>query len=137
MSRPVVFFLAVCLAGCATGADRLAGRTQLVRDVEGYAMAVCLMQQKSSYLRNQGDAWAAVVVQRTDMGIDALADVARAVKDEIGRVGMAVSRDEASAGKGTPLPIFYCSEMVGRPTVRQAIMHAVHPVPRGSGEKRR
>lgn len=117
------------LAGCAANAGVAHGpRSDVVRDVEGYAVASCLTRQTPPYLRDQGDAWASVIVQRTDVGLDRLGELARAVERQVGAGDMAVIRDEAHPGKGKALPILYCSEIIDRPGVRTAMDRAVQSV---------
>ena len=62
------------------------------QDMEGYAIASCLTYQASSYLQDQGDAWASVIVQRMKGGIDVLPDLSEAVKKEVSKGEMAVIR---------------------------------------------
>jgi hypothetical protein len=95
------------------------------RDVEGYAIASCLTSQTEPYLKDQGDAWASVVVQRMHGDIDVLAGIAEQVQRENATGDMAVMRDEARPAQGKPLPVLHCGEVIDRPAVRAAIQKAI------------
>jgi hypothetical protein len=124
--RVALLLLGLAAAGCAAGVDTIAPpRPEVLRDAEGYAIASCLTDQAQPYLKDQGDAWASVIVQRMKGGLDALAGIAEQVKRENARGDMAVIRDEASPGKDKTLPVLYCGEIIDRPSVRAAIQKAV------------
>lgn len=114
------------LMGCGPALDdRAAPRSAVLRDVEGYAMATCLAGQTDVYLKDQGDAWASVIVQRMKGDIDALAGIAEQVNRENAAGDMAVIRDESQPQKGKMLPILHCAEVIDRPVVRLGIQKAV------------
>jgi hypothetical protein len=114
------------VAGCATQVDTMGSpRSEVLRDVEGYAIASCLTYQAQAYLKDQGDAWASVIVQRMKGSLDALVAVAEQVKRENARGDRAVIRDESGQEKDKILPVLYCGEMIDTPAVRAAIQKAV------------
>lgn len=124
--RFALFLMGLVVAGCATGGDTVGGpRSEVLRDAEGYAIASCLTYQAPAYLKDQGDAWASVIVQRWKGSLDALLAIAEQVKRENARGDMAVIRDESGQGKDKALPVLYCSEMIDKPSVRAAIQKAV------------
>ncbi len=124
--RVVLLLLGLTAVGCATRVGTIgAPRPEVLRDVEGYAIATCLVNQPQSYLKDQGDAWASVIVQRMKGNLDVFAGIAEHVKRENAKGGMAVIRDEAEAGKDKALPVLYCSEIIDSPSVRAAIQKAV------------
>ena len=126
MRRFIMILLGLAVAGCTAKVDTIgAPRPELLRDVEGYAIAVCLINQTQPYLKDQGDAWASVIVQRMRGNPDALADVAEQVKRENAKGDMAVIRSETGPGKDKTLPLLYCYEIIDRPSVRAAIQKAV------------
>lgn len=47
-------------------------RSAVQRDVEGYAIATCLTKQSDPTLKDQGDAWASVIVQRAHGDLEPL-----------------------------------------------------------------
>jgi hypothetical protein len=49
---------------CAATLNLDGKRPPVLRDVEGYVIASCLAQQSEPYLKDQGDGWASVVIQR-------------------------------------------------------------------------
>lgn len=103
-------------------ADTGRSRTEVVRDVEGYAIASCLVHQTEPYLKDQGDAWAAVIIQRMKGDLDPLAQIAAQVKAEVAKGEMTVIRDESQADKDKALPVQYCGEIIDKPDVRIAIL---------------
>ncbi|MDR1968394.1 MAG: hypothetical protein LBQ32_06850 [Burkholderiaceae bacterium] len=131
MMRIILLLIGLAVAGCTSGVHTIGSlRPEVLRDVEGYAIASCLTYQAQPYLKDQGDAWASVIVQRMKGNLNALAGIAEQVKRESAKGDMAVIRDEANPKKDKTLPILYCSEMIDRPSVRAAIQNAVtalHP----------
>lgn len=124
--RAVLLLLALAAVGCATTVDTIgAPRPEVLRDVEGYAIATCLVSQPQPYLKDQGDAWTSVIVQRLKGDLEVLAALAEQIKRENAKGEMAVIRDETQPGKDKILPVLYCSEMIDRPAVRAAIQKAV------------
>ena len=124
--RACFVLLAALLGGCAQDAEKIGGpRQQVLRDAEGYVVASCLAFQSQPYLKDQGDAWSSVIVQRMKGNLDVLASLADQVKREIAKGDMAVIRQETGKGIDKALPILYCSEMIDRPSVRAAIQNAV------------
>ncbi len=97
---------------------------EMMRDVEGYAIASCLTNQTQPYLKDQGDAWASVIVQRMKGNLDVLVGIAEQVKKENAKGEMVVIRDEAGPGKEKTLPVLYCSEIIARASVRAEIQKA-------------
>ena len=109
------FLLAVTIV------DPAGARSALQRDVEDYAVASCLASQDQAYLKDQGDGWASVIVQRAKGDLEPLKAVAAAVKTELAKGNMPVIRSETEPGKGKALPVLYCNEMIDAPAVRAAI----------------
>jgi len=106
------------------GSDARA-RSPVQRDVESYAIASCLAAQDQPYLRDQGDAWASVIIQCAKGELDVLTAIATAVKAELAKGDMAVIRSETAPMKGKPLPVLYCGEIIDAPSVRTAIDKAI------------
>jgi hypothetical protein len=126
MMRAVSLLLGLAVAGCTNSVDTPGSpRPAVLRDVEGYAIASCLTHQTQPYLKDQGDAWASVIVQRMKGNLDALADIAEQVKRESAGGDMAVIRNEAGPEKDKTLPLLYCGEMIDKPSIRAAIQKAV------------
>lgn len=124
--RLIFAVFGLILVGCGPAVDdRAALRSAVLRDLEGYAIASCLADQTDPYLKDQGDAWASVIVQRMKGGVDALAGIAEQVNRESAVGDMAVIRDESQPQKGKTLPILHCSEVIDRPAVRLEIQKAV------------
>ena len=124
--RVALLLLGLVAGGCAIGQNSAgAPRPEVLRDAEGYAIASCLVNQPQPYLKDQGDAWASVIVQRMKGDLDVFADIAEQVKLENAKGEMAVVRDETEPGRDKTLPVLYCSEIIDRPAVRTAIQKAV------------
>ncbi len=124
--RIIIIFLTLILTACTTKSvtDDLS-KSKALRDIEGYAIASCLAFQPNSYLKDQGDAWASVIIQRMKGSPDALAEIIEQVKLEAEQGNMAVIRDDAMPGQDKSLPILFCSEIVDLPKVRDAIQKAM------------
>lgn len=122
MRQTLFLAVALTLGGCgATTGTLVSPRTDLLRDLEGYAIASCLVYQSDPYLQDQGDAWASVIVQRSQGDLEVFTNLATQVKNEVGKGEMAVIRDEAGAGKDKALPVLYCGEIIDKPAIRSAI----------------
>lgn len=65
-------------------------RTKALRDAESYAIASCFVFQPHPYLKDQGDAWASVIIQRMKGSLDILVGIVEQVKLEIKKDDMAV-----------------------------------------------
>lgn len=120
MRLGVATCLLVVTASCPAQA-----RSAVQRDVEGYAIASCLSAQDQPYLKDQGDGWASVIIQRAKGGLDIMTAVAVAVKAELAKGNMAVVRSETGPTKDKPLPVLYCGEIIDVPSVKVAINRAV------------
>lgn len=131
MKNITLLFLCALVNGCATETYETASRPEILVDVEGYAIASCLTMQASPYLKDQGDGWASVIIQRTEVDLDNLISIAQAVKHENSAGKMAIIRvDDAESGstRSKALPVLYCNEMINTPTVRLAIQNTVTAV---------
>jgi len=79
-------------------------------------------------IKDPGDAWASVIVQRMHGDIEVLAGIAEQVQQENAKGAngdVAVMRDETRPGQGKPLPVLHCGEVIDRPAVRAAIQKAI------------
>jgi hypothetical protein len=124
--RIILLLLGLIVAGCAVRTEAIgAPRSEVLRDVEGYAIASCLLNQTDPYLKDQGDAWASVIVQRMKGNSDDLADIREEVKREIAKGRMAIIRNEIGPEKDKAVPLLYCNEIIDRPRIRAAIQSAV------------
>ncbi len=124
--RAALLLFGLCLAGCADKTNTIGSpRPEALRDLEGYAIASCFTNQAEPYLKDQGDAWAAVIVQRMNGNLEALAAITEEVKRENAKGNMVVIRNESGTEKDKLLPVLYCGEIIDRPAVRAAIQKAV------------
>jgi hypothetical protein len=124
--RTILVLLSLVAAGCAPNETSSGSpRSEVQRDVEGYAIASCLTNQAEPYLKDQGDAWASVIVQRMKGDLDPLANLAEEVRRENQTGNMAVIRDDSQPASGKALPLLHCGEIIDRPAVRDAIQKAI------------
>src|SRR5256885_5566908 len=100
--RMALLACGLVIAGCTPDTNPAGGtRTQVQRDVESYAIASCLTQQAEPYLKDQGDAWASVIVQRMHGDIEVLAGIAEQVQRENTK---GANGDVAGMRAGNPPP---------------------------------
>lgn len=124
--RAINSYTIVVLSACSTALPINATAHESVwRDVQGYAIASCLTFQKQAYLKDQGDGWASVIVQRSKGDINALTAVAAVVKKEVAKGDMAIIRNENGPAQDKALPVEYCFEIIHTPSVSSAIKRAV------------
>jgi hypothetical protein len=122
-------FLLTCFifSGCSTGANsRIAEKTNLITDLEDYAIASCLALQKEAFLIGQGDAWASVVIQRTKVDTENLMLIYTEVQQLTQKKEMPVIRIETDNVDEKSLPIMYCKEIIDEPSIRSLILQIVH-----------
>lgn len=115
----------VLLARISLGSSGAFARTTLQRDVEGYAIATCLSHQNEPYLRDQGDAWASVVVQRSHGDVELLHPVQEAVEAELKKGHVAAIYQENDPRHSKTVPVLYCAEIIDEAEVRSAIDTAI------------
>jgi len=100
-------------------------RSNVQRDVEGYAVATCLLKQQEPFLKDQGALWADGIVQRSHGDIEDFRSVADAVDADIAKKPMAMARRESDPMHAAPVPVPYCAEIIDDPSVRAAIDKAI------------
>lgn len=122
--RTIFALIAGVLLTSAAVAAAVPARTALDRDVQGYAVATCMAAQSEPFLRDQGDAWAAAIVQRGHGSIAQLAPLRAAVLAELAKRNIPIGREEAAPMAGKPLVVMYCAEIIDTPSVRTAIARA-------------
>ena len=118
--------ISIFLVGCSS---EITFKAMEKKDLEGFAIASCLTFQESPYLKDQGDAWASVIVQRMSGDFGTLPKIAEVVKKEVSKGIMAVIRAEGVAGKDKILPILYCNEIVYTPAVQAVIADSLKVAP--------
>lgn len=94
-------------------------RDQLRRDVEGYASATCLTLQDEEYLRQQGQGWASIIIQRGYGDIGNWWPLAEAVKAQLKETPVSMIIGDGPPPKA--VPVFHCAEIIDQPRVRAAI----------------
>jgi hypothetical protein len=111
---------AAVLAALSSAA--LQARSTLDRDVEGYAMASCLAAAGDPRLKDESDAWASVIVQRSRGGIAPFTALAAAVRAELARRGIDRMSIETPAGASDrPVPLLTCHDIIDAPAVAKAL----------------
>lgn len=126
MMRVTIFLIFFLVTSCASRPDMHQDYQQkLLRDVEGYAIASCLASLSNSYLKDQGDAWASVIVQRMSGDPSFLLDIVEQVAIEVEKGNMAVMRSDVEPEQDKMLPVLFCSEIIYQPKIRGKILEAV------------
>ncbi|MBN7808144.1 hypothetical protein JZX86_22625 [Agrobacterium rosae] len=110
---------ALFLIVIAERADATPPRSQLQQDVEGYAVATCLTAQNSDYLKDQGDGWASIIVQRGYGDAEDWQPLIDAVNSALKDGSVAVITGDGTSSK--QMPVFYCAEIIDQPKVRSAV----------------
>ncbi len=100
-------------------------RSDVQRDVEGYAVASCLMKQKEPLLKDQGALWADGIVQRSHGDIEDFRGIAEAVDADVAQKPVPQARRESDPMHATPVPVPFCAEIIDDPPVRAAIDKAI------------
>ncbi len=123
--RPGKWALVVGLAWLGLSGRDAWARSEVQRDVEGYAVASCLLQQKEPFLKDQGALWADGIVQRSHGDIQHFRSVADAVQSDLAHKPMAMARRESDPMHAAPVPVPYCEEIIDDVPVRAAIDAAI------------
>lgn len=101
-------------------------RSDLERDVEGYAIASCFFYQDNELLKRQGDAWASSIVQRSSGGVEGFIPIAERIKLVMIDFPMTVARVEGDArATSVAIPLLYCYEIIDLPSVREIIQESM------------
>jgi hypothetical protein len=100
-------------------------RSDVQRDVEGYAIASCLIKQDVPYLKDQGALWADGIVQRSHGDIEHFRSVAEAVDADLAHKPMAMARRESDPKHAAPVPVPFCAEIIDDAPVHAAIDKAI------------
>lgn len=140
MIQRAVTVLALLLAGaCATpqhrsgtAAGSLLAGSLLDSHVNGFAMAHCLRslgnkglpETDARVLREQGDRWGQVLVERSHGDIFAAFDILLpAIDAAVAATPMALVKVEDTGGSATA-PVYYCVDLLRQPAVARAIAEA-------------
>lgn len=120
-------------AGCATNPNAPASHSMPTLDshVAGFAMAYCLRtlgnkglpERDVQVLREQGERWNQVVVERSRGDITLFFAMMPVIDAAMSATPMAQVKDEANAGS-LPAPVFYCAEILRQPAVSQIMTDA-------------
>lgn len=120
------FFIFSILNSCATvTTSSKSGYEAAKRDVESYAIASCLNYQKQPYLKDQGDGWAASIIQRFKGELDDLTVVATVVKAEVLKGDMVIIPDETVPEREMALPVAYCFDILNTPNVQATVKKSI------------
>jgi len=108
---------------CSILSAGAAPRSQLQQDVEGYAVATCLGEQPSPYLKDQADGWGSIIIQRGYGSVEDWQPLTGAVRSVLKKWPVAVIRveDGKNGASARQMPVFFCSEIIDQPGVSKAI----------------
>lgn len=124
--RFVLMVMAAAMAGCTMHPASLSNvNHQVLKDIESYAIASCLCNQADPYLKQQGDAWASAIIQRTNITLETLTSISAQIDNYAGGGQTALVRSEAPGEKDKSLPLMFCYEIVEKSEIRAAIQGAV------------
>ncbi len=124
--RFVLIVMTAAMAGCSMHSASLSNiNQQVLRDIESYAIASCFCNQADRYLKQQGDAWASAIIQRTNITLETLASVSAQIDKYTGSGQTAVVRSEVPGEKDKSLPLLFCYEIIEKAEIRAAIQGAV------------
>jgi hypothetical protein len=93
----------------------------LDRDIEGYVMATCLAQVDDASLKEQGNAWAGAIAQRSHGDFEKFLPLASAVKEELAKTGVGVAHRDGPVGNELSMPVQTCAEIEDRPAIQRAM----------------
>ena len=117
--------LAAVLVWVGFPAQTAYARSDVQRDVEGYAVASCLIKQKEPLLKDQGALWADGIVQRSHGDIEDFRSVADAVDADVAQKPLPQARRESDPMHAAPVPVPFCAEIIDDAPVRAAIDKAI------------
>jgi len=120
--RVLLFSLMLCCSACTTSIDSM--RSEALRDAESYAIASCLGFQTQLDLDRQTEAWGSAVIERTELPLDALLEIAELVRAEVAKGAMPRGWSEPNES-GKVLPLLYCGEIIDKPVIRASINRAL------------
>ena len=122
MRYPFVL-IALILNGCASSIITTeSSESTVLGDVSDYALASCYAFQDEPYLKDQGDAWASVIIQRMKGDPSRLLSLVEVIKQQIDKKSMAVMRSELEPEQDKRLPVLYCNDIVHSTEVEAEII---------------
>ena len=126
-----ILALLLSMSACATpqSSRNSAAQSLLESHINGFAMAHCLRsvgtkglpETDARVLREQGDRWGQVLVEKSRGDIFAAFDILLPALDAaLAATPMALVKVEETAGSVTA-PVFYCAELLRQPDVARAM----------------
>jgi hypothetical protein len=127
MMRTALLLAALATCGCTENDRKTASavRQEALRDIESYAVGSCLAYQNHPYLKDQGDAWASAIIQRSQVNLDVFGRISSRIEAENKKGDMVVVRSETQPSGDLELPLLYCHQIIDQPAVRAEINKAV------------
>lgn len=123
--KQIYFAAAIVVASCGLPMSSAVARSELDRDLDGYAIASCMIASHSPVLIEQGHGWAGAIVQRSHGPIKIFQQIASAVNQEIRVSGFALGhRDGPVQSSRLNLFMVTCGEIVDNRRVAIAIARA-------------
>ena len=119
------FFAAIAVASGVLPTGSALARSALDRDLEGYAIASCMIASRDTVLMEQGQGWAGAIVQRSHGRIEIFSGVSKAVDEKIRVSGFAVGHQDGPVQSNrAKLFMLTCGEIVDQPNVARAVARA-------------
>ena len=119
------FFAAIAVASGVLPMGGAVARSALDRDLEGYAIASCMIASRDTVLMEQGQGWAGAIVQRSHGPIEIFSGVSKVVNEKIRVSGFAVGHQDGPVqSNGTKLFMLTCGEIIDQPSIVRAVARA-------------
>jgi hypothetical protein len=113
--------LLLCLAGCIS----TMANTALDRDLNGYAVAACLLEIGEGRVGDDASTWASAIVQRSHGDIEPFTRVSDAARAAARRIGPAlVHGDDATDAGAKRSALLTCEDITADANVARAIAAA-------------
>jgi hypothetical protein len=118
----------------AKSAKTSSTRSDVQRDVEGYAVSICLTKlkegvisaQDTAFLNQQGQRWGSIIAQRSSGDIEHFFKLLPVIEAAMATMPVAqVQGDGPFDERSHHAAVFYCGEIIDAPNVRASIDKAI------------
>lgn len=112
--RWMILAAVLLVVGCATSGinKNKIEVASIQKDAHSYAVASCYAFLPNPFLKSQGDAFASVILQRSQLHPNDLAGLISAVKQYMLNTNEAVTRVEREGAEDKSVPVLFCSEVI-------------------------
>ncbi|SUA59748.1 hypothetical protein [Oligella urethralis] len=119
----VTLLLSLPLSVWAQPTSDISTQQDLINDLNAFANASCLAQQKDPYLQKTGYAWANALVQKNiEFSLEeVMLPIQKGIEKAIAHTTMYTIRDESAPMDGLELPIAYCFKIIQQTGIQTLI----------------